>query len=164
MKFNMVLSVWVSLLRVRQWRAVTGQVLYYQRLSCSASRGPALVFDRFLSLRSAKNLDHLENDTLTCMLSDGSNHSRILVSLCNTYYRELLDGQHTVRLHTVDHAQHPTHLKQCWQLTARLINLVELVRLPAALAPHLQRHASESAWLPPRWLAGPCGVQRRRQK
>ena len=38
-----------------------------KRLSCSASRGPALVFAPFLSLRSAVNLDHLENDTLTCM-------------------------------------------------------------------------------------------------
>ena len=35
-----------------------------KRLSCSASRGPALVFAPFLSLRSAVNLDHLENDTL----------------------------------------------------------------------------------------------------
>ena len=35
-----------------------------KRLSCSASRGPALVFDRVLSLRSQVKLDHLENDTL----------------------------------------------------------------------------------------------------
>ena len=36
-----------------------------KRLSCSASRGPALVFAPFLSLRSAAKLRHLENDTLT---------------------------------------------------------------------------------------------------
>ena len=35
-----------------------------KRLSCSASRGPALVFAPFLGLRSAVNLDDLENDTL----------------------------------------------------------------------------------------------------
>jgi hypothetical protein len=34
------------------------------RLSGLSSRGPALVFDRVLSLRSAVKLDHLENDTL----------------------------------------------------------------------------------------------------
>ena len=39
LKLNMVLSVWVSLLRVRQWRAVTGQVLYYLNDSAARPQG-----------------------------------------------------------------------------------------------------------------------------
>jgi hypothetical protein len=39
LKLNMVLSVWVSLLRVHQWRAVTRQVLYYLRDSAACPQG-----------------------------------------------------------------------------------------------------------------------------
>ena len=81
LKLNMVLSVWVSLLRVRQWRAVTRQVLYYLRvcirLNDSAARPQgdlpwsSIDFSAFAQRKSLTTLKvtHSHVCNLTCTLT-----------------------------------------------------------------------------------------------
>ena len=69
-----------------------------KRLSCSASRGPALVFAPFLSLRSAAKLRDLENDTLTCKYLIKVDPAETRTPLPSTFRKEYEPGSNKNRI------------------------------------------------------------------